>query len=209
MRNIESFKSYTSLAIAVISLVLSLHIEYTYSKRYVEQQQIDAVMELVDSIAHKPINYVLCAKTRSGYITKYENRNLFEFSDTVKYQGTNYPIVFRNKDWYFSFNRFRYNPLIPTPIANVLKEYDGEYESCNFDIDKHQIYIGMGDDLYALRTDFISAKERFGYNQYVYYRKDAPAFKNVQSLIMTNLKLRKTIAKWLKSKRLDDINLGE
>ena len=49
----------------------------------------------------------------------------------------------------------------------------------------------------------------FGYNQYVYYRKDAPAFKNVQSLIMTNLKLRKTIAKWLKSKRLDDINLGE
>ena len=28
-----------------------------------------------------------------------------EFSDTVKYQGANYPIVFRKKDWYFSFNR--------------------------------------------------------------------------------------------------------
>lgn len=26
-----------------------------------------------------------------------------EFSDTVKYQGANYPIVFRKKDWYFSF----------------------------------------------------------------------------------------------------------
>lgn len=192
-----------------MSLILSAHIEYTYSKRHIEQQQIDAVMELVDSVAHKPINYVLCAKTRSGYITKYESRNLFEFSDTVKYQGSNNPIIFRNKDWYFSFNRFRYNPLIPTSIANVLKEYDGEYESCNFNIEKHQIYIGMGNDLYALRTDFILAKEHFGYNQYAYYMKDAPAFKSVQCLVKTNLKLRKTIAEWLKSKNLDDINLGE
>lgn len=30
--------------------------------------------------------------------------HVFEFSDTVKYQGANYLIVFRNKDWYFSFN---------------------------------------------------------------------------------------------------------
>ena len=170
---------------------------------------LTAVMELVDSINHSPINYVLCAKTRSGYITKIESKSLFELSDTVKYQGNRNPIVMRNKDWRFSLTKFRFNPLIPLPIAHVLKEYEGEYEPCNFDIMKHQIYVGMGNELGALSSDFIVAREHIYYARHDYYTLNNSAFIDTQTFVKTNLRLRKAIVEWLKSKNLEDINFGE
>lgn len=207
--NIQLHISIASIIIAALSLALSTHVEYTYSKKHVEQQQIDAVMELVDSINHSPINYVLCAKTRSGYITKIESKTLFELSDTIKYQGNRNPIVMRNKDWRFSLTKFRFNPLIPLPIAHVLKEYEGEYEPCNFDIMKHQIYVGMGNELGALSSDFIVAREHVYYAHHDYYTLNNSAFIDTQTFVKTNLRLRKAIVEWLKSKNLEDINFGE
>ena len=41
--NIQLHISIASIIIAALSLALSTHVEYTYSKKHVEQQQIDAV----------------------------------------------------------------------------------------------------------------------------------------------------------------------
>lgn len=67
----------------------------------------------------------------------------------------------------------------------------------------------MGNELGALSSDFIVAREHVYYAHHDYYTLNNSAFIDTQTFVKTNLRLRKAIVEWLKSKNLEDINFGE
>ncbi len=213
-----------SLLISLSALGLSIYTCDRHDKQLVEEKQVDAMIELVEYIQNNQMVFYL---TTSVLMNPNQNDStklatLFELADsTYRKDLDRFPLqFFARTPIPLDFNKFIFNPLIPSEITQVLKEYlirDGEYHYefyPTFDhvilVEGHSRFDSLGVPSVPTQKEFIEHHkiDDFEKNDSIrYYRLNSHAFSNFGNFKRSNKKLYDAIRVWFNEHKIDNVNV--
>ena len=217
------FINILSLLFSIASFGLSLYVYDRHQYQLLEDKQIDAVVELVDYIQECKLALLFTPEPVDRDKKELQFYTFFELADTtIRTDMDHNPIYLpAGEKLPVDFRPYINNPLIPSKIANKLRDYyryDVQHQSSYDATVMANVFITrfeVPENMRADSLDFLDKLERkygldsarLGYGNQFITMQHVPALRSFGQLKICNNELYNIIVKWFHDKGMDNVNI--